>query len=239
MSDFTGDWWAIQVRPGRERLAATHLTLRGYDVFLPHYLEHRRWSDRVKTIERPLFAGYLFSRLTETMIGKVVSSPAVIRIVGDSRGPRPIPQSEIDAVWRLVETQLAVPWPSIQIGQPVRVEVGPLRNLEGIVVLIKGKRRLVVSIPLLGRSVAVELDSDWVTVPLTACGAGSAAPAVALAAASAAPAAAVGRPLARARRPPRLAPVDEARVGRVRLICAEAFPASYAIESWLGAPTAA
>lgn len=161
------EWWAVQVRAGREWLPATHLSLRGYEIFLPTYVEHRRWSDRVKKFERALFAGYLFCRVTPAMVGKVVSAPGVIRIVGDTRGPFPIPQNEIDAVRRVVETRLTVePWPFTRVGTKVRVTVGPLRNLEGIVLATKGTRRLIVSIPLLQRSVAVELNHDSVSAPL-------------------------------------------------------------------------
>jgi transcription antitermination factor NusG len=167
MSDQMGDWWAVQVRTGHERLAAMHLDRHGYEIFLPQYLEYRRWSDRVKKTERALYAGYLFCRLSRTMIGKVFSSPVVIRVVGDSRGPQPIPQSQIDTVRRVVETRLAISrWPFHSVGQRVRVEMGPLHGLEGIVVAVKHKCRLIVSIPLLKQSVAVELDSDCVTVLL-------------------------------------------------------------------------
>jgi transcription antitermination factor NusG len=167
-SQSTADWWAIQVRPGREHSAAEHLQLRGYETLLPCYVDHRRWSDRVKKVERALFAGYLFCRLTMDVMSKAVSAPGVIRIVGNSRGPLPIPTAEIDAVRRVVETKLAVsPWPFVRIGQQVRVEAGPLRDLEGTVLATKSGRRLIISIPLLQQSVAVELDVDWISVQPT------------------------------------------------------------------------
>jgi transcription termination/antitermination protein NusG len=163
----TRHWWAVQVRAGREQLAARHLRLRGYEIFVPCYLAHRRWSDRIKKVERPLFAGYLFCAVPQAKVGKVVTTPSVIRVLGDSRGPLPIPHAEIDAVRRITETRLAVsPWPFVQIGQKVRVEVGPLRDMEGIVLATKSGRRLIVSIPLLNRSAAVELNADWISVPL-------------------------------------------------------------------------
>lgn len=168
MDDSMSDWWAVQVRAARETVTSKHLRLRGYNVFLPYYFERRRWSDRVKTYQRPLFPGYVFCQLTRSRLGKVITAPGVIRVVGNSCGPMPIPHSQIDAVWRLVKTRLEVsPWPFIRVGQAVRVEAGPLRGTEGIVVGTKNKRRLIVSVPLLQRSVAVELDANCVRVPLS------------------------------------------------------------------------
>lgn len=60
------DWFAVQVWSGREHLSARHLAQRGYDVFLPCSRERRRWSDRIKVVERALFAGYVFCRLAQT-----------------------------------------------------------------------------------------------------------------------------------------------------------------------------
>jgi transcription antitermination factor NusG len=151
---------------GREHLSAQHLRQRGYEIFLPCYRDHRRWSDRVKTIERALFAGYVFCRLQMPAVAKIVTAPGVIRIVGDREGPVPVPAPEIEALQRIVATRLAAePWEMVDVGQRVRVEVGPLRGMEGVVLMVKNRHRLVVSIPLLQRAVAVEMEPDWISVP--------------------------------------------------------------------------
>jgi transcription termination/antitermination protein NusG len=160
-----GEWFAVQVWTGREQVSARHLGQRGYEVLLPRYRERHRWSDRIKVIERALFAGCVFCRLAPQIFGKVVLAPGVIRIVGNSQGPLPIPASEIDAIQRIVATPLpAEPWPVPHVGERVRVERGPLRGLEGVVVLVKNVRRLVVSVSVLQRAVAVEIDADWISV---------------------------------------------------------------------------
>lgn len=159
-------WFAVQVRSGRERLTARHLRTRGYEVFLPCYEERRRWSDRIKRIERALFAGYLFCRVPRNVTGTIATAPGVVRIVGDGHGPLSIPASEIETIQRIVETRLsAQPCPFLEAGQLVRIDAGPLRGTEGIVLRFQDQRRLIVSIPLLQRSVAVEIDSEWVSVP--------------------------------------------------------------------------
>jgi transcription antitermination factor NusG len=155
------DWFAV-----REQVSASHLRLRGYDVLLPCYREQRRWSDRIKTIDRPLFPGYLFSRIAPAVVAKLVSAPGVIRIVGDGSGPAAIPASEVEAIQRIVETNVrAEPWPFFRVGERVRVEDGPLRGAIGLVVSSDGRRRLVVSITLLQRSVAVSMDPAWISLP--------------------------------------------------------------------------
>lgn len=162
----TREWFAVQVWSGREQISATHLRERGYQVFLPCYREQRRWSDRIKVFERALFAGYVFCQLVPDVVGKIVTAPGVIRIVGDGRGPVPIPVDEIAAVQRIVATNLSTePFPMPGVGERVRIELGPLSGIEGIVLAAKNHHRFVVSIPLLQRSVAVEVDSKWLTRP--------------------------------------------------------------------------
>jgi transcription antitermination factor NusG len=158
-----GDWFAVQVWTGREHAAATHLRTRGYEVFLPCYRERRRWTDRVKVIERALFGGYVFCRLAREVLGLIVTVPGVIRIVGDGRGPIALPAEEVAAIQRVVETRAAAePFDGIRVGDRVRMEFGPLHGIEGIVVSARNLSRLVLSIGLLQRSIAVEIDPTWV-----------------------------------------------------------------------------
>ena len=155
-------WLAIQVWTGREQLSARHLVQRGYDVFLPTHAERRRWSDRVKTVARPLFAGYVFCRAQHGAVATILGAAGVIRIVGDGGGPIPVPAAEIETIQRLVAARVEVePWPFLHAGDRVRIEAGPLSGAEGIV-LAAGKRQcFIVSVTLLRRSIAVELDGAW------------------------------------------------------------------------------
>jgi transcription antitermination factor NusG len=162
----TNDWYAIHVWAGREPRCAENLSIRGYQIFLPCYRERRRWSDRVKVVERALFGGYVFCRAMGDVHAKIVTTPGVIKIVGDDRGPLPIETAEIETLRRVVESRLAVePWVWLHAGQRVRVVDGPLRDSEGIVLRTKNCHRLVVSISLLQRAVAVEIDAAWLEVP--------------------------------------------------------------------------
>jgi transcription antitermination factor NusG len=159
----TSDWFALRVRPNHERSVNTGLEQRGIESFLPTYRERRSWSDRIRTIERPLFAGYVFCRTAMHRRLPVVTTPGVIDVVGFGKTPTPIPDDEISSIRSLVENRLATsPWPFLKVGERVQIKDGPLSGVEGLLVEFKGGYRLVVSISLLQRSVSVELDGAWV-----------------------------------------------------------------------------
>lgn len=128
------------------------------------YKIRRRWSDRIKELEEPLFGGYVFCRLDPLERLPVLTIPGVVRFVSVGRNPAPIEDCEIAAIQSVVSSGFpAEPWPFLRVGQTVRIEDGPLRDLEGLLINIKGSHRLVISVGLLQRSVAVEIDRDWVT----------------------------------------------------------------------------
>ena len=157
-------WFALQVRSRYENIVAAQLTGKGYEWFLPIYKCRRRWSDRFKEIERPLFPGYLFCRLDPLNRLPILTIPGVALIVGIARTPVPIDETEIAAIQAVVKSDIpSQPWPFLKIGQRVRIEYGPLCGLEGILLDFKGQHRLVLSVTLLQRSVAVQVEGAWVT----------------------------------------------------------------------------
>jgi len=118
----------------------------------------------VKAIERALFPGYLFVRVSGSTVMNIQGTPGVIRIVADSGGPAAIPGEEIETIQRIVEARLtAEPCAFLGVGRRVRVSKGPLCGTEGMIVMVKRCGRLVVSIPILQRSVSVEMEADWLT----------------------------------------------------------------------------
>jgi len=156
-------WFALQVRARYESLAANSLAHQGYERFLPTYRCRRRWSDRIKELELPLFPGYIFCRFDPQYRLPILKTPGFVSIVGIAKHPVPIDESELAAIRTLVGSGLShQPWPYVRIGQRVRIECGPLDGLEGILENIKGRKRIVISVSLLQRSVAVEIDSTWV-----------------------------------------------------------------------------
>lgn len=156
-------WFALRVRSNFEKTTGVHLQERGYQQFAPSYKSERRWSDRKKEIDQYLFPGYIFCRFDPGDRRAILTAPGVVDLVGFGRTPEPIPDDEIDRVRRMVESGLLVtPYPFLNVGQSVVIERGPLIGLEGILVEMKGKHRLVVSINLLQRSVSAEVDRQSV-----------------------------------------------------------------------------
>jgi transcription antitermination factor NusG len=167
MADLEGvvvfPWYALRVRSNFERAVSESLGSKGYPEFLPTYRARRRWSDRIKEIRAPLFPGYVFCRFDANNRLPILQTPGVVSIVSFAKTPTPVEESEIAAVQRIVASDaLSRPWPFLNTGDRVQVIDGPLAGLEGILLEFKKSLRLVVSVTLLQRSVAVEIDGDWV-----------------------------------------------------------------------------
>ena len=152
-------WFALRVRSNHERIAALHLEERGYEEFAPSVRVERRWSDRKKEVEQFLFPGYVFCRFDPQRRLPILTAPGIVGVVGCGKIPTPIPEHEIERIRTMVQSGLLVtPWPFLEVGQTVVIERGPLAGVEGILEEVKGKCRLIVSINLLQRSVAAEVD---------------------------------------------------------------------------------
>jgi transcription antitermination factor NusG len=159
----TDAWYAISVRHKFEQMVSAALAGKGYEEYLPLHRSTRSWSDRSKELDLPLFPGYLFCRFDVQFRLPILTTPGVIAILGAGKTPVAVPERELDAVKTVVGSGLhLVLWPQLAVGSSVLIERGPLKGLEGITLDIKKKCRLIVSVPLLQRSVAVEIERDWV-----------------------------------------------------------------------------
>lgn len=156
-------WYALQLRSRWENSTATLLSGKGYQTFLPTYRSAKRGSGRAKEAQAPLFPGYLFCRFNVCDRLPVLITPGVISVVGTGRIPIPVEESEIEAIQTMVSTGMRVePCPYLEVGQLVRIENGALSGVEGVLTSFRGTRRIVVSISLLRRSVALEIDRSVV-----------------------------------------------------------------------------
>jgi len=160
-------WYALQVRGRFEKIVAQHLHSEGYEEYLPLYRSRRRWSDRVKEVELPLFPGYVFCKFNFTHRLPILIIPGVMSVVSSARTPLAVPEHEIVAVQNVVHSGLTYgPWPTMCAGQRVQVRYGPLRGLEGTVLELRNTYQLIISVTLLSRCVSVEIDRDSV-MPVT------------------------------------------------------------------------
>jgi len=165
VDDFDGNsaWHALHIRHQSEKMVAEMLCNRGFETFLPLYPAVHRWKDRTKHLMLPLFPCYAFVRGGLDRRLQIITTPGVHGIVGTAGRAGIIPESEITAIRRAVENTLRVePHPFLQCGDWVRIKSGPLLGLEGILVSKQNRLRLVLSVEMLGRSVAVEVESSIV-----------------------------------------------------------------------------
>ena len=161
------DWCAIQTRPRHEKVVTRHLNDAGISTFLPLYSQMRTWSDRHKKIEFPLFPGYIFARACWSTPARVrvFQTSGVIGFVGPRKEATPIPVQQIDAIRLMMQTGANFqPHAFLNVGQRVRIRTGALQGLEGILVRISSDHRLVVSVDLIHKSVALRLDGYEVEV---------------------------------------------------------------------------
>jgi len=157
-------WFAVRTAIGREKSVASQLQSKGYETLLPVGRSRRQWCDRVKELELALFPGYLFGRFDFNHRLPILITPGVQLIVGTGKAPTPVSDVEIAALRRVIASGApAEPHDYLVAGQRVRIRAGALAGLEGILVDVKNSWRMVLSVELLRRSVAVEVDRAVLT----------------------------------------------------------------------------
>jgi transcription antitermination factor NusG len=161
-------WYALTVRHQHEFRTERLLKSQGWETLVPVYKSNRQWSDRVKEIELPLFGSYVFCRFSLGDRIRIEDTPGVAQIVKFNGQAAEIDAAEIERIQAMLAAKVRLsPWPYLKAGDRVRVERGPLRGLEGTLLRDGDAARLVVSVEMLQRSIAAEVDPDAV-VPLRA-----------------------------------------------------------------------
>jgi transcription antitermination factor NusG len=156
-------WYALYVRSRHERVVELALQGKGYPAFSPAYSVSRKRANRNERVQAPLFPGYVFCQFDVHRRLPILTTSGVVFVVSVGNAPEPVHASEIASLRAVVAAGGSVqPWPFLKAGQHIRVEAGPLSGAEGKLLQVKGETRLIVSITLLQRSVAVELHPDVV-----------------------------------------------------------------------------
>ncbi len=159
-------WYVVYTRCHHEARVAGHLAQRSFTVVFP---KHKTWSrrkDRRKVIDVPLFPGYLFVQ-TEPFpqrFARMLETPGLARILGNGNGPEQVAPSEMQSLIILLSSDRVLePHPYFEEGDEVIVVSGPLKGAIGHILATRpNKRKLVISVELLGRSVAVHLSDEEV-----------------------------------------------------------------------------
>jgi transcription elongation factor/antiterminator RfaH len=153
------EWYAVYANVRHEKRVKEYLDGRMVECYLPSYRSVRRWQDRRREVELPLFPGYLFVRIAYRSRLQVLTTPGVVQIVSFDGKPAPIRQDEIEVLRQALSRNAhCEPHPYLKVGRRVRVRSGPLAGVEGILTRRKEGFRLILSIDLIMRSVATEVD---------------------------------------------------------------------------------
>lgn len=153
------EWYAVYANVRHEKRVKECLDGRMVECYLPSYRSVRRWQDRRKEVEIPLFPGYLFVRIAYRSRLEVLTAPGVVHIVSFDSKPAPVREDEIEALRQaLASGTNCEPHPYLKVGRRVRVRNGPLCGIEGTLIRRKEGYRLIISIEIIMRSIATEVD---------------------------------------------------------------------------------
>jgi transcription antitermination factor NusG len=159
--DSQRSWFAVYTASNHEKKVQEQLRLREIETFLPLYTATHRWKNRTTVkVDLPLFRGYVFVRIADTENARVLAVPNVRFLVGDGRKALPLGDDEIEALRTGLRLGRVDPHPNVKAGARVRIRSGPLAGLEGIVVRKDGQLRVVMSLELIRKSIAVHVSAD-------------------------------------------------------------------------------
>jgi transcription antitermination factor NusG len=151
-------WHVLHVRSNFERRVAQHLTVRAVEHYLPLYSERVKWTDRTVVTERPLFSGYVFARfLLESRI-TVISTPGVVRSLGDEGGNL-VNSAELDKIREgLASGLLLRPHPNVSVGARVRIRAGIFEGVEGVVTEFRQQCKVIIALAAVQQCFSLEVE---------------------------------------------------------------------------------
>jgi transcription antitermination factor NusG len=154
-------WYAVFTVPQNEKSAARHLSLRDVESFVPTYQSTRVWKNRQRVqLALPLFPSYLFARIGSRERRKVLGAPGVLRIVGNTREPLPVPDATIEFLRSDLCVNRIEPYRELVVGQKVRIRRGAMCGLQGVLVRKNNNLRFVLTVDLINQHAAVEIGAE-------------------------------------------------------------------------------
>jgi len=154
-------WFAVQTRPRHEKKVNSEFCQKGFHCFLPLHRERRRWSDRYRWVELPLFSQYLFVRVPNSaeLRARVLQTTGVVQLVGAPGRGTPVPDQQIESLQAIVAQRIPMtPHEFLRVGERVRIRGGAMEGIEGVLSAIRNGKSLVVSVDLIQKSVAIRVD---------------------------------------------------------------------------------
>lgn len=166
-SQLISKWFAVYTMPKCEQSVRRLLDFRQIESFLPTFEVQRAWKNRQRVkLQRPLFPSYVFVHINPRQRAAVLGAQNALRIVGNSHGPLPIPDQEIEFLRSDFCTKRVEPYLDLVVGTRVRVRSGPMEGLEGTLVEKRNNLRFVFTVAMINQHAAIEIQADELeTVP--------------------------------------------------------------------------
>jgi transcription antitermination factor NusG len=153
-------WFAVFTTSHHEKKVSQRFVQQRIENYLPLYSQVHKWTNRRRvTVQLPLFPNYVFVRVDRGQRGQVLQVPGVLAIVGRGYEPTPLPDFEIESLRSGLHLRKFEPHPTLVEGTRVRIRVGPLDGMEGFLLRKKNNLRVVLTVPLINKSLAVEVDA--------------------------------------------------------------------------------
>lgn len=153
-------WNILHVISNHEKRVAQHLAVRSVEHYLPLYTERVRWTDRTVQVERPLFSGYVFVRFSHQFRLHVISTPGVLRVLGEGESEM-VSGSELDRIRDGLATGLLLrPHPTVTVGTRVRVREGIFMGTVGVVTELRHQCRVVIAVAAISQSFSLDVRLD-------------------------------------------------------------------------------
>ena len=153
-------WYVVQTRSRFEKKCFEQLILMGINVYLPTQKVKKKWSDRVKEIETPLFSGYLFVQFEEKEKYTILNTNGIVRFVSFSGDYASVSEKQIESLKNIEKAESSIEIVEMNFieGDEVKISSGPLKGLEAKIVQFNGKRKLLLNIDAIGKGVLIEIE---------------------------------------------------------------------------------
>jgi transcription antitermination factor NusG len=155
---FTSPWHVLHVISNHEKLVAQHLAVRFVEHYLPVYTERVKWTDRTVVAERPLFTGYVFVRFQPRSRISVISTPGVLRLLGDDARDMVSEEELLKIRDGLASGLLLRPHPCLSVGTRVRVRDGVFGGVEGVVAELRQQCRVILTLAAVHQCFSLEVE---------------------------------------------------------------------------------
>ena len=153
------DWYVLQTRSRHEKKTHALLTRFNIESYLPLVSRKKKWSDRIKIVEEPIFSGYMFVRFQEINRYQILNTPGVVRFVSFNGEYATIDSKEIDAIKALsaFETEKLVVDSTFFPGEEVLISFGLFKGINAKLVSYKGKDKILLEVKAIGKGVLLEI----------------------------------------------------------------------------------